>query len=237
MATFGNSLIQQPMRFIYLYACLVLLQLLAIAQRDIINRASHYEYFIRPLILLSLWIYFWKRSQNTVKPKQRQYTLAAVALYWLGEILLTVFDSVIGVSLCHLTAHLCYIAAFNQDNPLRNVLKPSNAIVIAFWAVITVLFSSFFLVELPISLRLPTITYLSVGACWFLAAFNRIGFVPRASEQWVLAGVILFLCSNAMFAFNRFSEPLLLTTFFVFLLIAVAHYCIVEGILKNQKTK
>jgi YhhN family len=222
------------LRFIYLYIALIALQIWAIAQRDLINRASSFEFFIRPLVLLSLWIFFWKSSQNTDKPKQRHYTLAALTLYWVGEIMLSTFDSVVGVALCHLVAHICYILAFSQDNPFKNVFKSNKRQVVIFWIGVTFLFSSFLLVELPIGLRLPTIAYLSVGSCWFLAAFNRIGFVPRASEQWVLAGVILFLCSNVMFAFNRFSEPLLLTSFIVFILVAVAHYCIVQGILKNH---
>jgi hypothetical protein len=224
------------MRFIYLYASLLSLQLWAIAQRETINRASYFEYFIRPLILLSLWVYFWQNSKKTNKPKQRAYTLTALALYWVGEIGLTIGDQVVVVALSYMTAHAFYIAAFSQDNPFRNAFKSNKFIIVIFWGFVVFLFSSFYLLPLPLSLRLPMIAFLMMGACWFMAAFNRVGFVPRASEQWVLVGVICFLCANCLYALNRFSEPFFLYNFIIQVLIAGAHYLIVEGILKNQKT-
>jgi uncharacterized membrane protein YhhN len=225
------------MRFIYFYAALVALQLWAGTERDIINQASPYEAITRPLILLSLWIYFWRNSQNTDKPKQRLYTLVAIILYWLGEMTLTINDNTVAIAIFFLSGHLCYIAVYNQDHPLKHIFKSSQrAVIIIFIGIVALVYAAYYLLALPLFMRFSMIVFLLIDAFWFLAAFNRVGFVPRVSEQLVLAGVICFLCANCLYGLNHFSEPLWLSNLVAQTLIFVAHYCLVEGILKNQKS-
>jgi YhhN family len=223
------------MRFIFLYVFLILIQLLAITQRGHFNTTIPLEYWARPFILGSLWVYFWKNSTDLAKPKQRNYLLVAIAIYWFGEMNFMLTSNIVTTSILHIIGHIACILAFNQDNPLKNFFKPKNYLILSFALITSFIFDAYFLLELPFALCFSIIVYSLVGSAWFFAAFNRLGFVPTRSEKLVLLGVVLAISNNFIYSMNLFISDLPPTDFIVTPLFAMAYYLIAEGILSNKK--
>ena len=71
-------------------------------------------YACKPLLLLSLGLYYYQAA-----PRPAPLVLAALALSWLGDVLLLFQERhelfFIGGLLAFLTAHGCYIGAYRQQ--------------------------------------------------------------------------------------------------------------------------
>jgi YhhN family len=225
------------MRFLFFYIFLIVLELLALMQRGHPNTIIPLEYCVRPLVLASLWVYFWKNSRNLAKPQQRKYFLVAIAIYWLGEMVFMFTRDVLMTSMTHVLAHIVSILAFNLDNPFKNIFKPKNFFFLSFVLGTVFIFFAYVLFELPPALRFPAIISFFVSSAWFLAAFNRIGFVSARSEQFVLLGVVLSMSCNFIYTMNLLISDLPPPDFTVAPLFAMAYYLIAEGILRNKNVK
>jgi YhhN family len=225
------------MRFIYLYTILILLTLLAINQRGELSRATPLEYPIRPFVLLSLLVYFWKNSQKIAHQRQRFLATMALGFYWIGDTSFILTDKIPLTILFYITGHILCIAVFHKDNSLLQIFKPKNYMIWLFFLMWNFLFLSYFLLNDSFIIAIFTGIYSVVSAFWLLAAFNRMGCVSRQSEKLVLVGISMFLSTNYLFSLNRFLISLPNSGLITFPLLAIACYCIAEGILKSQKVE
>jgi uncharacterized membrane protein YhhN len=217
------------MRFIYLYAFLIALDLVAVAQRN--GATPTLEYIAKPLLMLSLVIYFW---QNTEGGKKRFFVLNALAFSWLGDVFL-MFDGyfIFGLA-AFLVAHIFYILTFNLDHSLKNAFRSNlllpNLLILAYGiSLLTYLFP-----HLPSELKMPVSAYATTILVMLVAALSRIDFVAKPSGQMVMFGAVLFVLSDSMIAVSSFVAPFTLSGFAIMLTYAVGQYLIVKGLMMDK---
>ena len=190
-----------------------------------------YRFLTKPLILISLIIYFGYRGRHL---PQSVYFLMLLALFFslLGDIFL-LYDSLFLIGLVSfLTAHLLYASLFLK----RCRRKPDGT----FWSATTLLFiygaTLFFVLKDTLGeLQLPVIVYIVGILGMAVSAYGRKGSVNTKSFALVFLGALLFVASDSILALNKFMLPLPLSHFFVMGTYAAAQYFIVAGILKEEK--
>jgi uncharacterized membrane protein YhhN len=57
----------------------------------------------------------------------------------------------------------------------------------------------------------------------------------KKPANWYILGAVLFVSSDSLVAFNKFYNPLVLSSFIIMITYLIAQYLIVSGILKIKK--
>lgn len=189
------------------------------------------RHFSKPLIVLSLFIYF---AINGRKLNRSIYLLMLSALFfsWLGDVFL-MYDSIsdtyfmLGL-FSFLTAHILYCLLF-----IKRWNKNATS---SFWAVLalliiygTVLFHN--LKEGLGKLVIPVIAYIIAILLMAVTAFRRKGMVNTNSFKLVFIGALFFIISDSVLAINKFLVNLPFSHLVVMATYATAQYLITKGIL------
>jgi uncharacterized membrane protein YhhN len=164
--------------------------------------------------------------------------LAALALSWLGDVLLLFQDRhelfFIGGLLSFLSAHLSYLLAYRKHQwpgpGLSGIGKAGLALPVvgAGLALLTALYAHLG------PLRLPVLLYAVVLVLMVLGAFYRYHRTTPSSFAWVASGAGLFMVSDSLLALNKFLTPLPAAGFWIMLSYSAAQYCIVTGLLAHN---
>ncbi|MCI1186754.1 lysoplasmalogenase [Hymenobacter sp. DH14] len=191
-------------------------------------------YACKPLLLLSLGLYYYRAS-----PNPSRLVLAALALSWLGDGLLLFQERqelfFIGGLLAFLAAHACYIGAYQQHQwagpgrPLGWRLGVGLPVVVAGVALLAALSPGLG------PLRLPVMLYAAVLVLMVLAGVYRAGRTTAGSFAAVAVGAGLFMASDSVLAINKFLEPLPNADFWIMLTYCAAQGCIVAGLLAHER--
>ena len=192
------------------------------------------NYVCKPLLLLSLGLYYYRAA-----PRPAPLVLAALALSWLGDVLLLFQDGrplfFMGGLGAFLGAHACYIGAYRQHQwagpgrPLGWRMGVGLPVVVAGVALLAALAPGLG------ALRLPVMAYAAVLVLMVLAAVYRAGRTTPASFAWVGAGAGLFMVSDSLLALNKFLEPLPNAGFWIMLTYCAAQFGIVRGLLAHAR--
>ncbi|MCB2406730.1 lysoplasmalogenase [Hymenobacter lucidus] len=187
----------------------------------------------KPLIVLALGCYYRRAA-----PRPAALVLAALALSWLGDVLLLFQDGnalfFIGGLLAFLSAHGSYIGAYRGHQwagpglPAGRRALLALPIIGAGVALLTALYDHLG------PLRLPVLGYAAVLVLMVLGALFRYGRTTPASFAWVTAGAGLFMVSDSVLALNKFLAPLPAAGFWIMLTYSTAQLCIVKGLLAHQ---
>jgi hypothetical protein len=223
------------MRFIYFYIFLIVLELAALTQKPSAPNTYSISTILGSIVLLVLWIYFWKNSTDLAKPRQRNFMLAALAAYWLGHTVLTLTNNLTLVSVIYSVGHIGSILVFHEDNPIQSFFKSKNYLILSWVAIVPFIFFAYFWSVVPPLLLFVMLIYTLVTMIWFLAAFNRIGFVSKKSELFAIFGVILSMSCSMLYTMELFGNPLPLSYFFIVPMFDMAYYFIAESVLINKK--
>ncbi|MXO05814.1 lysoplasmalogenase [Flavobacterium sp. HBTb2-11-1] len=198
---------------------------------------EHFDLFLKPILIpiIGFGVYFYRKfpSQNIL--------LAALALSWLGDVILLFTDLgeiyfILGL-VCFLTAHIIYCILFNKQK--RNRKKQNKpififgSILIAFYLIgmISVLMPHLGDLEIPVSI------YASVISIMLLFAFNGFLVWEKPGNKLVFFGAIFFVISDSILAINKFYVPIQKSSFFIMLTYLLAQYLIVVGVLKLNPKK
>ncbi len=158
-------------------------------------------FVFKPLTTVLVIVHAWRRGAE--RPLQRRLVLAGLALSLAGDVfLLWPQQGFLPGLVSFLLAHLAYIAAFCQ--PVRLAQRPLAYLPYA-WiagAVLWVLWP-----DVPAALRAPVLAYVvCLGA---MAAQAAVWWrVEGGRARWAAWGAALFMLSDALLAFNKFSAPL-----------------------------
>lgn len=213
-------------KFTAIYTVIVLLELIS---RNFIELET-LHYFAKPLIVLSLLIFFFSQSQHINKTIK---TLMVLALMFsiIGDVAL-LFDGIkpiyfiVGLA-AFLLAHVMYVLVFlkqrdTKKNPLGFIL-----LMLLYAALL------FYLLKDGLGdLLIPVIVYMIVILCMSTTAFLRLKHNNKPSYNWVFIGGILFMISDSILAIDKFYQSFNLSSIGIMLTYALAQYCIVIGILK-----
>lgn len=196
-----------------------------------VENLSQYHYFTKPLILISLIVFFYKQSKHLNK-RTRNITLLALVFSLAGDVLLMFVSKSANFFLsglgAFLLAHIMYVLVFLKS---RNKAANSLPIVVILLMYASVIF--YFLKDGLGDMLIPVLAYLLVILIMAATAFIR----KRSnidSYKLVFAGAVFFMISDSLLALNKFYEPLPFSNISIMLTYALAQYLIVLGILKQK---
>jgi uncharacterized membrane protein YhhN len=213
-------------KFTGIYAFIVLTELICANFEDL----ASLHYFSKPLVVISLLIFFFAQSKhlnNTI----RILMILALVFSLFGDIAL-LFDGInpnyfiIGLA-SFLLAHVMYIVLFLKQ---RDLNKSPVGFMVAMIIYATLLF---YLLKNGLGdLLLPVIIYMIVILTMSTTAFIRTKHPDNSSYLWVFSGAMMFMISDSILAIDKFYQPLAMSSISIMLSYALAQYFIVMGILK-----
>lgn len=165
------------------------------------------RFFSKPLILLSLGIYFFQISRNVFSTLLVRTVLSALLFSWIGDILL-LWDEFFLFGLgSFLIAQICYIIAFKVAQKAPESIFSHNFIK-TFFINLPIYFLAayaYYLINPNLGgYRMPVIVYTIVIVSMVTTARERFGKSNSASFWQVFIGACLFFISDGLIAINRF---------------------------------
>jgi uncharacterized membrane protein YhhN len=213
----------------YIALSVIYLLIILLGHEDI---AWYIKPFLIPFLLLG--VYFHSDFPS------KKFLLTALTFSWLGDIILLFADRdemyfIIGL-IAFLLSHIAYILLFNKQ------IKPKNTKNKAvFWMGVTAIIM-YLIVMIALllpslgDLTIPVFVYALVISTMLLFAFKGFLMWKSPANWYIITGAVIFVSSDSILAFNKFYNPLVLSSFLIMLTYLVAQYLIVSGILKlNQK--
>ena len=187
----------------------------------------------KPLILLSLFIYFAINGKGLQKSV---YVLMLCALFfsWLGDVFL-MYESkdslyfIVGL-VAFLTAHVFYCIVF-----IKRWNKKTPHL---FWFIPIVLGSYGFVLFLQLKpalgqLQLPVTLYVLVILLMAITAYRRKGMVSEMSFRYVFMGALFFIVSDSVLAINKFLFDVPFSHLLIMGTYATAQFLITYGLLSQ----
>tara|TARA_R110000868_G_scaffold107275_3_gene293505 strand:- start:4628 stop:5299 length:672 start_codon:yes stop_codon:yes gene_type:complete len=216
--------------FGYLGLSIAYLILLLVNQESI-------AWFMKPLLIpfLILGVYFSGAFPS------KKYLLTALAFSWIGDIILLFTDRdelffIVGL-IAFLISHIVYILLFNKQLRYKN--RKNKAV---FWiGVTTIIMYLIIMISILLpslgNLTIPVFVYALVISTMLLFAFKGFLNWEESGNWYILTGAIAFVTSDSILAFNKFYNPIVLSSFLIMITYLIAQYLIVMGILKLNKKK
>tara|TARA_R110002050_G_scaffold193214_1_gene328108 strand:+ start:8790 stop:9461 length:672 start_codon:yes stop_codon:yes gene_type:complete len=204
---------------------------------DLVTGYLHFQglrQLTKPLILLSLILFFWIYGRQLAK-KTYRYILLALFFSLLGDIFL-LYDHLspmyfmLGL-VAFLLAHITYALVFLIQG--KSILKRKMPLV----ALLLLVYGTTLFIILQDNLgtlKIPVIIYILGILAMAITAYSRKDLVGPTSFKLVFIGAVLFILSDSILAINKFlitvpgSHILVMGTY------ATAQYLIVRGLLLSK---
>ena len=187
---------------------------------------TEYRMVSKPLIMGSLLGFYIGVAQ-----KQSPLFILALIFAMLGDIFL-MFNTekffLIGLG-CFLVMQILYAVTFLMDKSLNvkeNILKSAPVIILAL-CIITFLWQGLGSMQIPVAIYTAAISLMVASA-----------IIRQKSVRWylqVVAGVFLFMISDAGIAFNKFGAQFAGAEYFIMTTYMVAQYLIVRGVVERDE--
>ncbi len=215
-------------RFLFLFILIMIVELFLGS-----NPAySTFHYFSKPLIVISLLLFFAQNSHHVNKKTKRLMFLALI-MSLVGDIAL-LFESkgelffIAGLG-SFLLAHIMYVLVFVKDKDA----KAKNKVFL----ITTLLYGSILFYVLKGNLKellIPVLIYMIVILIMANTAYIRKKEEAKVSYKYVLIGAIFFMLSDSLLAINMFYKPIYMSSILIMSTYGVAQLMIVLGILKKK---
>ncbi|MFN3850307.1 MAG: lysoplasmalogenase [Spirosomataceae bacterium] len=205
-----------------------------IAAIEIIADTMHQRllvYCTKPLLLISLAIYYYLNVSKPKLTRQDKVMLAALIFSLGGDVLLMIREYnlfIFGLG-SFLIAHICYIVVFSKKIKLNNLAR----IILMVYVFIFIYYLRGYV---PSGLFVPVLLYALTIATMGIKAFERQA-ATKKSYQFVAIGAVLFIISDSLIAINKFIELLPQSTLLIMGTYVLAQYLIVNGVLEENKSK
>lgn len=214
--------------FTLIFSVIVLLELIS----GNIESLSQFHYFTKPLILVSLIMFFWTKSKHLPKGV-RNIMLLALLFSLTGDILLMFVDKAanffIGGLIAFLLAHIMYILVFLKKR--NKTISPLPIIIILLVYAIGI----FYMIEGGLDdMQIPVLLYLTVILTMVVMASLRKGKVSNKSYNLVFIGALFFVISDSVLSINKFYQSFASAGLIIMFTYTLAQYLIVMGILKQH---
>jgi len=215
--------------FTALFFVIVIIELLS----STLSELSSFHNIAKPLILASLMLFFYLRS-NQIMPKTRQLMIFALCFSLIGDVLIIFDDISINYFLAGLVsfllAHIMYVFVFLKKR--NHSIKPIAFIII----LLVYAFGLFYLLKDGLGdMLFPVIVYVVAILTMAITASLRKGNVSNFSYNLVLIGALLFMISDSFIALNKFYTSVPYEHIIIMSTYALAQYCIVIGVLKQNQ--
>jgi uncharacterized membrane protein YhhN len=206
-------------KFLLIYA------LIALADLYVLSNMPEYRWLTKPLIMISVIVYFGIQSRSIKNKKAVRIFLAALVFAWLGDVFLIGDDNFILGLLSFLIMQALYIVCFVIG---QNYYGKRETLYGAVLFLVTIGMNNLLWSEVG-DMRIPVIVYtLAIGLMSYIAYTRDL---LRSGYQLVWIGTIFFLVSDSVLAFNLFKGPIAFGGILVMSTYIVAQYLIAIGYL------
>ncbi len=176
-------------------------------------------FVFKPATTLLLIAWAWPRGADT--PAMQKWVRTGLVLSLAGDVFLMWPQGFLPGLVSFLFAHLAYIVAFTREVRLAARALPFVVYGAVAAAILWQLWPG-----VPAALQLPVLAYVvclasmaaQAGVAWFAARGGRREAMARSAA----IGGLLFLTSDALLAFNKFSAPVPLSALWILLTYWVA---------------
>ncbi|OLY94980.1 hypothetical protein BUE76_20000 [Cnuella takakiae] len=190
---------------------------------------TSYRLATKPLIVVGLFLFF---ARNAVRRGSLRWMLPALALSWLGDVLL-LFEGqnplffILGLS-AFLLAHVCYCLFFLglwKQERIRLHLPLAAGVGVYYAGLLLLLWPVLGTLKLPVAVYGATISLMLLLAlhCGIMRRRN-VGFA-------LLLGALFFVISDSLLALNRFYAPLPFAGVLIMVTYGLAQWQLVKGAL------
>ena len=215
--------------FTALFIVIIIIELISAT----LSELSSFHNIAKPLIVGSLILFFYLRSDHLL-PKTRKLMLLALCFSLIGDVLI-MFEDIsnnyfLAGLVSFLLAHIMYVFVFLEKR--NQSIKP-----IAFITLLLVYaFGLFYLLKNRLDdMLIPVIFYVVAILIMTVTASLRKEKVLSLSYNLVLVGALLFMISDSFIALNKFYTPVAYEHIIIIMsTYALAQYFIVMGVLKQK---
>lgn len=196
---------------------------------------QEYRLLTKPLIVISLMIYFGLKGKHLPK-RIFQFTILAMCFSLVGDIVL-LFDgrspSIFMLGLfSFLLAHLSYSVVFISQ---RNI-KYTNEYWIILLAILSFGIAIFLILMNNLGeFMIPVMIYIVAILIMAITASNRMLNVGKRSYTLVLLGAFLFIISDSILAINKFNFPVPMANLWIMGTYSISQYLIINGLLASKE--
>lgn len=199
----------------------------------ILEHNNELRFFSKPLIILSLSIYFFQICRSVFSTLLARTILSALIFSWIGDILLLWEEFFLFGLSAFLIAQVCYIIGFKVAQKAPESIFNHN-FVKTFFINLPIYFAAAYLYYLINpnlgGYKMPVIVYTIVIVSMVTTARERYGKSNPASFWQVFLGASLFFISDGLIAINRFYIPFPEADVLVMGTYAIGQLLIVMGI-------
>ncbi|MFZ5544521.1 MAG: lysoplasmalogenase [Pseudomonadota bacterium] len=182
-------------------------------------------FMFKPLTTLLVIAYAWGRGAQT--PAVRRWVLVGLWLSLAGDVaLLWPQQGFLPGLVSFLLAHLAYLVAFTRDTRLAARPLPFAAYALLAAGILAWLWPG-----VPAPLKLPVMAYVVFLASMAAQAASRwMAHRETAGLQLGALGGLLFMCSDALLAADRFHAPLPAAAVWILSTYWLAQWCIASSL-------
>ncbi|MFN3852668.1 MAG: lysoplasmalogenase family protein [Spirosomataceae bacterium] len=215
--------------FTILYSVIVVVVICSIYKSPAI------QLFAKPLITLSLLIYFFFRHQNKLTKGDR--LLVVGLIFGLIGDLVIIDESNLEIGIClFLGMYICYYQSFREEGKII-IFKDSYE----FAKVLPVILATFFYFGFTVLTRAPShLLLLSAVYSFLLLIFMIVAHVRQSSKLSYNYGLVSSWCfalSSALFSYRQFSWQFHIDMIFIVIFYSIAQYLYVHAKLEHNKFK
>jgi uncharacterized membrane protein YhhN len=220
--------------WIWLFLAVLAADTIVLAIRDV-NAHVFLKILLMPLLMAGLL----GEKKNTPE-KNWRVILAGLIMAWAGDTAL-LFSSnnnlffIIGL-VCFLGTHLAYIIYFFRYNRWSREWFYKHPILSFIVILYSVLLLGYLLPSLH-NLMLPVAAYTLIITIMLLQALSATPFLPAASNRLFIPGAILFVLSDSMLAWDKFSRPFPFADSLIIATYGIGQLLIVLGAIANTDKK
>ncbi|MDN3669323.1 lysoplasmalogenase [Echinicola jeungdonensis] len=199
----------------------------------IIQQIDAYRIFTKPLILISLTIYFFT-STRLIKNSLLRKSMGTALIFLLAGDILKLFPSYFWLGWgAYLITQICYIIAFKLTQSHTIQLKGMNFVKLFFYNLPIYILAAFlyYLINDQLNqLKTPIIIYILTMVLMVSIARERYKRTNILSYSQVFLGALLFMISDSIQALDIFFRPIPSDEVLVRGTFTLAHLLIVMGI-------
>ena len=166
------------------------------------------QYVFKPLIVVSLVLYFLANTKNT-ETGLKKWIIAALFFSWAGDCLLLFEEKdklffLSGLS-AFLLAHIFYIIFFHTIRVRENIRANGwfLLVVVLYYAVLI-----WFLTPYLGDMKIPVRIYGIVISFMFMLAMHMPSLKNKMAGNYMMGGALLFVVSDSVLAVNKFYREL-----------------------------
>lgn len=218
---------------LYFYWIIAVAEIIALTfEIDILHQIA------KPLLMISLLIYFWDKSDNRKSEKWVSFVTLALVFSWIGDIMLLFISKhfmffFAGLS-SFLIAHLVFILAYKKATYKDKLnFKWSFFPFVILGYILLMAYLTLPYVDSVI--QVPLVVYGIALCLMILVAWYRKGETTDESFQLVVLGAALFIISDSILAINRFSHTIPFAGVAIMSTYIIAQWLIVNGLLQHKK--